>query len=687
MGGATITNGGVTVTGTNTDSSFKAIKATGAGDNDAESVLSVENAATSLARISTSTGASKKTQLNMKGMTSATTNFDYTLQADATSFDLLQGTNSKLSVSGATGAATIASGLTVTAGGATVSNGGLTVSGTTAVNGGTTITGDTGIVGVATVTGDMTVQKTAGSVTQTIQGGGASANAELKMTSTNGGSQAQIWSFKSINDGSFSLGKYNTAGDTLTPQLTVASAGAATIASGLTVTTGGLTVSNGGATVTGETRFTSAEGADYEHQFVGDMLVSKGTTAGSAIATVQSYGTGGSANHAELRLARQEAGANTWWEMRHTAATAWTLTESAASSSPRISVATGGKTTIATGLTVTAGGLTVTAGGLTVSAAASGNSINGDTTVEKTVGASDPNMAFKVRGIGSSAGAEMHIVANGDSAASSPQSAWKFVSEANGKLNIKQAQIGTASGNDQQRMSIADDGKVTVEGGGCEIKAGGLTVALGGATVSAGGAAVVGDSSIVGDSGDADEILSLSKANTAKMGLKVLSTASAPVNNKAAEFSMTARGNNVDVSYTMAADKDNLKFYAGTSSGTEKLTINGAAGFPGVTVDTGGFRVTQGGITVAAGGLTVSLGGATVTGGLVVENNGASIKNGLTVVSDDLTVQAGSFIVASGGSDITQSSACTAGKVTWSTDYVFVCTATNTWKRAALSTY
>jgi hypothetical protein len=684
-GGATITDGGVTVTGTGTDSSFKAIKAAGAGDNDAEVVLAVENAATSLATITTTAGADKKTQLQMVGKTDAATNFDYTVQADATSWDLLQGADSKLSVAGDTGVATIASGLTVTAGGVTVSDGGAAISGDSSITGATTITGTTGIVGATTVTGDVVVQQTASSVSQTIQGGGASATAELKMTATDGASAAQIWSFKSIDDGSFSLGKYD--GDTLNAQISVASAGATTVASGLTVTTGGLTVSDGGAQITGETRFVAAEGDDNEHQFVGDMLVSKGTTAGSCTSTVQSYGDGASANYAELRLARQEDSTNTYWAMQHNQASSWTLSESAAAGSPRITVAAGGQTTVATGLTVTAGGLTVTAGGLTVSSATSGNTLNGDTTVEKNVGPADDNMAFKVRGVGSSAGAEIHIVANGDSEVASPQSAWKFVSEANGKLNIKQAEHGVLGGNDQQRMSIASDGKVTMEGGGVEVKAGGLTVTEGGMTVTAGGSTVNGDSTIVGDAGDADEILALSKGNTAKMSLRVLSTSDAPVNNKAAEFSMTARGMNTDVTYTMAASKDNLVFYAGDSSGTAKLTISAGASVPAVTVNTGGFQLTSGGITVGDGGLTVNSGGATITGGLAVENNGATIKNGLEVVSDDLTVTSGSFIVASGGSEPAAGSACTAGKVTWGADFVYVCTAANTWKRAALGDY
>jgi hypothetical protein len=685
-GGATVTDGGVTVTGTNTDSSLKAVKATGAGDNDAQVVLAVENAATALATITTTDGANKKTQYQMKGVTGDATNFDYTVQADATSWALLQGADSKLSVAAGSGAATIASGLTVTAGGMTVSDGGAAITGDSSINGATTITGATGIVGATTVTGDVLVKQDASSVQQTIQGGGADATAELKMTATDAGSAAQTWSFKSINDGSFSLGKYD--GDTLNAQVSVAAAGATTIASGLTVTAGGLTVSDGGAQITGETRFTATDSDDNnEHQFVGDMLVSKGTTAGSCTSTVQSYGAGASSNYAELRLARQEDAANTYWAMQHNSGASWTLTESAAPVSPRITVATGGQTTIATGLTVTAGGLTVTAGGLTVSSATGGNSLDGDTVVQKNVGGSDPNMAFKVRGVGSSAGAEIHIVANGDSVSDSPQSAWKFVSEANGKLNIKQAEAGVLGGNDQQRLSIDNDGKVTMESGGVEVKAGGLTVTDGGMTVSAGGSVVNGDSSIVGDSGDADEILTLSKGNTAKMMLKVLSSVDSPVNNKAAEFVMTARGMNTDVTYTMAADKDNLVFYAGTSAGTAKLTIAGGVSTPAVTVNTGGFRVASGGIVVGDGGLTVESGGATVTGGLAVENNGATIKNGLEVVSDDLTVTGGSFIVASGGSGPNQGSTCTAGKVTWDADFVFVCTATNTWKRAALADY
>lgn len=46
-----------------------------------------------------------------------------------------------------------------------------------------------------------------------------------------------------------------------------------------------------------------------------------------------------------------------------------------------------------------------------------------------------------------------------------------------------------------------------------------------------------------------------------------------------------------------------------------------------------------------------------------------------------------SSLIVSSAAPATSSDACSAGRITWDTSYFYVCTASNTWKRAALSTF
>lgn len=58
-----------------------------------------------------------------------------------------------------------------------------------------------------------------------------------------------------------------------------------------------------------------------------------------------------------------------------------------------------------------------------------------------------------------------------------------------------------------------------------------------------------------------------------------------------------------------------------------------------------------------------------------------------TVVSGNVTINAGNFLRVPTGAPATSGAAGTTGSITWDTDYMYVCTATNTWKRAALSSW
>lgn len=112
-----------------------------------------------------------------------------------------------------------------------------------------------------------------------------------------------------------------------------------------------------------------------------------------------------------------------------------------------------------------------------------------------------------------------------------------------------------------------------------------------------------------------------------------------------------------------------------TELGNINLNTNGTTlQFDNSLTFTSGLAVSSG-ITTLAGGLTVSAGGATVTaGGLTVSAGGAVITGGLRLPSPG-TVPA------------TTSTTGVVGQVTFDTDFIYVCIATNQWRRAALSAW
>lgn len=76
-----------------------------------------------------------------------------------------------------------------------------------------------------------------------------------------------------------------------------------------------------------------------------------------------------------------------------------------------------------------------------------------------------------------------------------------------------------------------------------------------------------------------------------------------------------------------------------------------------LSIPSGGLTVTAGGLTVTAGGLTITAGGLTVTAGAVIIPTATPAANATGV----------------------------AGSIAWDASYIYVCTATNTWERVALT--
>ena len=65
-----------------------------------------------------------------------------------------------------------------------------------------------------------------------------------------------------------------------------------------------------------------------------------------------------------------------------------------------------------------------------------------------------------------------------------------------------------------------------------------------------------------------------------------------------------------------------------------------------------------------------------------------TVANIVTTVSETgFTVNKGAFVVAANSAPAANNSTGVAGTIAWDSDYIYVCVATDTWKRANLSTW
>jgi len=72
-------------------------------------------------------------------------------------------------------------------------------------------------------------------------------------------------------------------------------------------------------------------------------------------------------------------------------------------------------------------------------------------------------------------------------------------------------------------------------------------------------------------------------------------------------------------------------------------------------------------------------------GGYIIVSNGSGSFSSITVTSN-LSV-GGNVTLSAPGVPATASAPGTAGSISWDGDYVYVCVATDTWKRATISTW
>ena len=118
-----------------------------------------------------------------------------------------------------------------------------------------------------------------------------------------------------------------------------------------------------------------------------------------------------------------------------------------------------------------------------------------------------------------------------------------------------------------------------------------------------------------------------------------------------------------DVKSTSTFGYSGLNFLssAGTSSGGVGFGNSATTYFP-----SGSYLWSSGSITLATGGVS---------------------NNALVIDSSKNAVFYGKLTVATGNAPASASASGTTGTIAWDSSYVYVCTATNTWKRAALATW
>lgn len=73
-----------------------------------------------------------------------------------------------------------------------------------------------------------------------------------------------------------------------------------------------------------------------------------------------------------------------------------------------------------------------------------------------------------------------------------------------------------------------------------------------------------------------------------------------------------------------------------------------------------------------------------VGGNLIVEGNTSTVEREIVSVSETIT---GNLILGNTYAPVANTSTGTTGQITWDGDYIYICVATDTWKRANLSTW
>ena len=131
-----------------------------------------------------------------------------------------------------------------------------------------------------------------------------------------------------------------------------------------------------------------------------------------------------------------------------------------------------------------------------------------------------------------------------------------------------------------------------------------------------------------------------------------------------------------------------------TGNVTGNITSTGLSSFSSIDVNGGAIDGTPiGGTSAAAGTFTTINATSTVTAATVDINGGAIDGTNIGATTPGagtfsaLQANADHIIVTTSQTPASASAAGTQGEIAWDSDYIYVCIATNTWKRVALSTW
>jgi len=67
--------------------------------------------------------------------------------------------------------------------------------------------------------------------------------------------------------------------------------------------------------------------------------------------------------------------------------------------------------------------------------------------------------------------------------------------------------------------------------------------------------------------------------------------------------------------------------------------------------------------------------------------SGGGIFTDVTVTTGNLTIALGELIITTATTPASAAAVGVAGTIAWDADYLYVCVATNTWKRTAIATW
>ncbi|DAZ94475.1 TPA: hypothetical protein N0F65_003511 [Lagenidium giganteum] len=577
--------------------------------------------------------------------------------------------------------------------------------------------GDTGVGGALGVTAGATTAAANGGQLSLLSGSGGNAGGNVLIQGGAGTSKT---------GGSLYLSS-GTGTATSSGSIFLATARSTTGGSsgGITLSTGAATTGKGGDVVISVGSGNSGAGGDftvvsgYSSAAAGGMASLTGGGGVTGGKGVISGGAGSSSSGGNVEVSSGGSTSATSGNIIISSST------TSASATGFVKMGSGASTSGTSGsLTLSSGSAVGGKGGDVVMSVGSGDSSSGGGAMTLTSGASTAGTGGTLTlsgGSGSTTGAKIQITGGAGGTAAGGEvnlQGGASTSSVGGAVTL---QTGSgASGSSSGDVSItsgvstnANTGAITIasgastggKGGAVSVGVGSATVGNGGAltitsgttTASSGVGGVIGLTGGSGPSGGGSINLQSGDSSSASAGSvnMVLGTG---VSVGSFNVKTAANVNLLSVtSNTVTASSAAISLSASTSSisltaaTTVSITGTGTTVSGGILhVDSHDFRVSSDGSTDMFR-VTSSTGAVTLAGSMVFSANAATLTHSgstsLTMSSPMLILTGGSVIFDGSASTVTVASACTKGTFNYDSTYIYLCTATNTWMRVALTAH